>query len=132
VATQALEFVGHLETNEEGRVSVFDGFARAEHLGTGTLLVRREAFERLMSHFPELEGRGFGADAYPGLSANWGFFNPIDNEDGIPLSEDISFCRRWRQTGGEIWADIASTATHVGPHAFAGNYLDYCKAVERS
>ena len=123
IALQALEFVGLLEEDEEGQVSVVDGFARAEHVGTGALMVRREAFERLMACFPELEGRGFGADAYPGLSPNWGFFNPIETEDGIPLSEDLSFCRRWRQAGGEIWADVTSTATHVGPHAFVGSFL---------
>jgi hypothetical protein len=125
IPTEAMEFVGYLEADDDGQVTVDNGFARAEHIGTGTMLLRREAFEQLMTHFPELQGRGFGDDAYPGLSPNWGFFNPLEREDGLPLSEDISFCRRWKGTGGEIWADVVSTTTHVGPHAFTGNYMDY-------
>ncbi len=127
---RAMDFVGCLEADEAGRVSVINGFAKALHVGTGAMLVRREAFQQLASHFPELQGRGFGADAYPGLQENWGFFNPVDQEDGIPLSEDISFCRRWRETGGEIWADLASNSVHVGRHPFEGNYLAFVKALQ--
>jgi hypothetical protein len=132
VPAQALEFVGHLEEDEEGKVSVVDGFARAEHVGTGALIVRRDAFERMMARYPELEGRGFGSDTFPGLDPNWGFFNPIDTDQGLPLSEDISFCRRWRQAGGEIWADVASIVTHVGLHAFAGSYLGSWQSLQQS
>ena len=52
----------------------------------------------------------------------------MDNADGVPLSEDISFCRRWRQAGGEIWADITSPVVHVGRNVQQGNYLDFYKA----
>jgi hypothetical protein len=131
ISTEALEFVGYLEADDQGQVTVVNGFARAEHVGTGTMLLRREAFQQLMARFPELEGRGFGDDAYPGLAPNWGFFNPLEREDGLPLSEDISFCRRWRLTGGEIWADVVSTTTHVGPHAFTGNYMDHWAAMQQ-
>ncbi len=32
----------------------------------------------------------------------------IDPETGAYLSEDYSFCLRWRKIGGEIWIDTAS------------------------
>lgn len=130
IAAQAMEFVGRMEADESGNVPLVDGFARAEHVGTGTLLVRREAFEALMLRFPDLEGVGFGPDAYPGLSPNWGFFNPLATDRGLPLSEDISFCRRWRATGGEIWADVVSTAAHVGQHSFLGSYYSSWQAAQ--
>ncbi len=125
---QASQYVGWLEEDQNGRVSVVNGFARADYVGAGILLVRREAFEQLMVHFPELEGLGFGRDLHPDLGSNWGFFNPLNRGDGLPLSEDISFCRRWRQTGGEIWAEVATDSEHVGRHTFQGNYLDFLKA----
>lgn len=127
---QASEYVGWLNTDEAGQAHLVNGFARAVQVGTGILLVRREAFHRLMEHFPELKGRGFAEDTYPQhkASGRWGFFNPLDNEDGVPLSEDISFCRRWQAAGGEIWADAVSNTMHVGAHQFIGNYADYLKA----
>ncbi len=124
---QASEYVGWLEEDQNRRVSVINGFARAHHVGAGILLVRREAFQQLMVHFPELEGLGFGSDLNSDLDSNWGFFNPLNRGDGLPLSEDISFCQRWRQTGGEIWAEVAADSEHVGRHTFEGNYLDFLK-----
>lgn len=127
---QASEYVGRLLPDEAGQVQYENGFARAEFVGTGVLLVRREAFEHLMEHYPELAGRGFGLGVYSAYEASgrWGFFNPMDNEEGVPLSEDISFCRRWRQAGGDIWADITSPVVHVGRNVQQGNYLDFYKA----
>lgn len=127
VLYQASEYFGSLALDEKGETQFVNGFARAEYVGTGILLVRRDAFQQLMKHFPELEGRGLGRDAYPeGYDGQrWGFFNELQNEDGITLTEDISFCRRWRQTGGEIWVDGASEVLHVGRTVHSGNFLDY-------
>jgi hypothetical protein len=128
---RATPFVGHLQTDQDGNLHVFEGFARADHVGTGILLLRREVFERLIGAFPELKHRGFGKDAYPQYSngPRWGFFNPLENEEGVPLSEDISFCRRWITSGGEIWADIGSTTVHVGREPFSGSFLEKLEIV---
>ena len=45
----------------------------------------------------------------------------IDQATGIYLSEDFSFCRRWTDLGGEIWADLESRLDHVGPATFHGD-----------
>jgi hypothetical protein len=45
----------------------------------------------------------------------------IDRETGEYLSEDYAFCRRWRDLGGELWVDLQSKLTHVGPMRFAGD-----------
>lgn len=127
---QASEFVGWLEADENGQALVANGFAKATHVGTGILLIRRQAFSVLMNRFPELQGRGFTRAAYPELdgTGRWGFFNMLEDEEGVQISEDLSFCRRWRETGGDIWAEVGSSTIHVGPHTFAGNYLDYLRA----
>jgi hypothetical protein len=129
---EALRFVGRLIADERGESPVVDGFARAEHVGTGIMLLRREAFTAMMTRHPELQGRGFGADAYPRYNGGgrWGFFNPRDNSVGVPLSEDISFCLRWRETGGDIWADVSSTTLHVGRYMFAGSLLEQSSALQ--
>ena len=123
---QASDYVGRLEFSADGTAQIMNGFAKALHVGTGFLLVRRDVFERLMIRFPELKNRGFNTATYPAASAhNWGFFNHIDLEDECALAEDISFCHRWRDVGGEIWADVISDTTHTGTYNFRGNYLDY-------
>lgn len=125
----AMEFAGSLEFDEQGQAQAMNGFAKAAYVGTGIMLVRREAFEKLMARFPELQGLGFDESEYPGSSkTNWGFFNHLKLQDQPAFSEDVSFCLRWREAGGEIWADVASNTTHVGRYAFQGNYLDFLKA----
>jgi hypothetical protein len=46
----------------------------------------------------------------------------IDPESGAYLSEDYSFCLRWRRIGGEIWIDAASKLNHCGPYEFVGDH----------
>jgi hypothetical protein len=133
VVYQASDFVGWLRTDAAGKVDAVDGFAPAEHVGTGVMLLTREVFSRLMVRYPELKGRGFGLDAYPrhNSSERWGFFNPANHVDGFPLSEDISFCLRWLEAGGEIWANVVDNVLHVGQHDFIGNYVDFLSATGR-
>lgn len=134
VVQQAMRFVGWLKTESDGQVNVVDGFSLATHVGTGILLLRREVFTRLMDFYPGQRARGFGTDVHTSFDPGerWGFFNPIENNLGIPLSEDLSFCRRWSEAGGEIWADIVSPTSHIGPHAFAGSYFDHLAAAGAS
>lgn len=124
-------FVGQLAAGaSDGVFQIVDGFARADFVGTGVLAIRLAAFTRLQAAFPDLEGHGFRAEAGtdPGLP-NWGFFNSFRNPDtGLVLGEDYAFCRRWRQAGGEIWADVVSSSQHVGRVRFEGSYLDHVRA----
>jgi hypothetical protein len=127
----AHDFVGYLDADEKGEVEIVDGFARAVQVGTGLIVIRRETFERLIAAYPELRGTGFCVKDRPGLDQNWGFFNPLPNEHGAPLSEDISFCRRWRSAGGEIWANIVDPVPHIGLNTYSGNYLDYLNVMAK-
>ena len=49
------------------------------------------------------------------------FDTMIDALTGEYLSEDYAFCKRWRAIGGEIWVDLQSKLTHVGPTGFVGD-----------
>jgi hypothetical protein len=48
----------------------------------------------------------------------------IEKETGQYLSEDYAFCRRWRDLGGEIFADFDSRLTHVGHASYEGSLKD--------
>jgi hypothetical protein len=52
----------------------------------------------------------------------------IEPETGQYLSEDYAFCRRWRDLGGEIWADTEAPLTHVGAAAYSGSLMQALRA----
>jgi hypothetical protein len=105
-------------------------FATAIYAGGGFQLIRRSAFERMIAAYPEthfshvhiLPMSGTRHDA-PQSSNLFALFDCIiDPETGAYLSEDYSFCLRWRKIGGEIWMDAASKLTHTGPYEFFGDH----------
>ncbi|HYD45533.1 MAG TPA: hypothetical protein VEA79_09760 [Phenylobacterium sp.] len=128
---QAMAWAGRLDSAEDGQTEVRDGFARAIHVGSGIMVVQRPAFETMMAAHPELEGVGFNTAEFPPgrFTHNWGFFNPLTlPEEGGAMTEDFSFCHRWRALGGELWADIVTPTVHVGRHVFGGSYLEFIRA----
>ena len=106
------------------RVKVERGFARARHVGNGFLMIRREVLHKLAKAHPELAYKKVYArnDVRRDSPNRFALFETmIDKETGDYLSEDYAFCRRWRDLGGEIWVDLQSKLTHVGPMRFAGD-----------
>jgi hypothetical protein len=99
-------------------------FATAEYAGTGCLLIKRHVFERMIKAYPETKYRnvhGFPTDQNTNDNFYALFDCIIDPQSGHYLSEDYAFCKRWRKLGGEIWIDLRSQLTHVGPYAFKGD-----------
>jgi len=115
--TYMIEFAGN-------RVQVVDGFAKVNYAGSGFLMIKRQVLLRMIEHYPELR---YGHDHKPedklgGSQYRCALFNcVIDQESGVYLSEDFSFCKRWTDMGGEIWADMQSRLTHVGAVNFQGD-----------
>jgi hypothetical protein len=103
-------------------VVVEDGFAKAAYVGTGFLMIARAALARVCAAHPELAADL--SDMDPELTrAAMVFDTLIEAETGQHLSEDYAFCRRWRDVGGEIWADMESRLTHVGHAAYSGSLV---------
>ena len=99
-------------------------------MGGGFQLIRRGALERMIAAYPErhfksvhdLPMSGSRRDAAPSANLFALFDCIIDPDTGAYLSEDYSFCLRWRRIGGEIWIDAASKLTHAGPYEFVGDH----------
>jgi hypothetical protein len=107
----------------DSSVQVEGGFANVAYVGTGFLMIARSAIERLAAAHPELVA-DLG-DVEPGATRVPMLFDTmIEPQTGQHLSEDYAFCRRWRALGGEIWADVESRLTHVGPMAFSGSLIE--------
>lgn len=104
-------------------IAVDDGFAQVSYVGTGLMLIRRDAMQRLVDAHPELRakmGDMGGADQPDAVMV---FETMIEPETGEYLSEDYAFCRRWRDLGGEIWADVQSRLGHIGHATYTGSVM---------
>ncbi len=120
--TAALSYMIEFAGNE--RIQVINGFAKVHYAGTGFLMIRRSALLAMIDHYPELR---YDHDHKPddkqaGSPYRSALFNClIDEATKVYLSEDFSFCKRWTDMGGEIWADLESRLTHVGTLSFRGD-----------
>jgi len=86
-------------------------------------MISREAVQRICDAHPELRAKlGDMADKLA-PEAVMIFDTMIEPETGQYLSEDYAFCRRWRDLGGEIWADMTARLTHVGHAAYTGSLI---------
>jgi hypothetical protein len=113
-----------LEVEDPQRISAVNGFARVRYAGTGFLMIRRHVLEKMCLHYPSLrfDSEHSVADAGAAARSRFALFEClIDADTGAYLSEDFSFCKRWTDMGGEIWADLQSRLDHVGPAIFYGD-----------
>ncbi|WP_374469504.1 hypothetical protein [Phenylobacterium sp.] len=114
----AIGYVVRFIATPDHSVEVHDGIARVAYGGTGFLMIARGALQRIADAHPELN-----AVLDDGSPAVMVFDTLLEPETGEYLSEDYAFCRRWRDLGGEIWADLEARLTHVGHAAYTGSVL---------
>lgn len=118
----ALHYV--LEVADRDRITTNGDFVQVRYAGTGFLMVRRAALAKMCAHYAELNFRK-DHTYNTGLEDSQNRFALfdclIDPETGVYLSEDFSFCKRWTDLGGEIWADLTSKLNHAGPMTFHGD-----------
>jgi hypothetical protein len=115
-------------------IQVTDGLARVAGLGMGLCLIGRSVFAglletgKLATHEDFSKGAKFSRGPLNGPL--YGFFDPMDSEQG-PLSEDLAFCERWRTLcGGDVWALVEEQIGHIGPMEFSVPYIERLKQGE--
>jgi len=106
-------------------------FYEVEGIGAGCFLIRRDAVAKMVDVFPELIGNYMVLNDMreAGATRTLNFFNKLQTEKG-PVSEDISFCRRWRSIGGKVWGACGHEITHVGQHPFTAGFLSHNAAID--
>jgi hypothetical protein len=107
-----------------------EGFTKAEYAATGFMLIRRNVLERMAANYPELKyEHSFTFDdrvKAEDVAHLYALFDTsLDQDRGLYLPEDYTFCNRWRAMGGEIWVDVRSKFTHVGTYAYQGDFSAY-------
>jgi len=128
-AAAALQYV--FEVDDSNAVIARAGFVKVRYAGIGFLMIRREAIERMCAHYPQLRyKRDHSVDAATASDNRFALFECMIADDGTYLSEDFAFCKRWTDMGGEIWADLDSKLSHVGPMTFNGDLSSQFAAVD--
>jgi hypothetical protein len=126
----SLDYV--VEFDNPAQIRIERNFAKVKSAGTGFMMLRRAAVQRMMEHYTDLSYTRDLAIHDDLRDSKWrcALFNcMIDKETGTYLSEDYSFCRRWTDMGGEIWLDLNSALVHAGTTYFKG---DMATQIEKS
>jgi hypothetical protein len=97
------------------------GLAEVEGMPGGFMKLSRTMLEKMTEHYaPTLTF----ADKYMPEGKCVRLFDPYQftHTDGSrhSLSEDYSFCQRWRDMGGKVYCDVMITMGHVGKYEYAG------------
>lgn len=108
---------------EAGPVQVVDGMCCVQRLALGCTAIRRDAFESLIAAGTVVQLRPDGLLQSLGLDGpSYDFFSQVTQPDGEKLSEDYSFCERWRSvSGNEVWALIDVPIGHVGDMVYGAS-----------
>jgi hypothetical protein len=110
------EFV-YDENNVAVGVKTHNNFIKLRNAGTGFMCIRRNVIEQMTQYYKEtICQHANGGPTFYGL------FHPFI-DDGLYLSEDYAFCRRWQNLGGEVWLDPKVKLSHFGSHLFEGREL---------
>jgi hypothetical protein len=107
--------------NLKPQVTVQGDIYTVDTMGTGFLLFKRQVYEKLIKAHPEtkyVDDIGLGKQYEPMMYA---IFDTMIDHRGHYLSEDWTFCRRWQELGGEIWAHSKTLLNHVGHYEFQGD-----------
>jgi hypothetical protein len=123
VQAASLGYVVRFLPSPTSSVEVTDGFGPVSYVGTGFMLIAREVFERMAEAHPELHCTIADVNDVQ-TSAIMFFETMIDPDTAQHLSEDYAFCKRWRDLGGEIWADFQTPMSHVGHAVYRGGLMD--------
>lgn len=107
-----------------------NGLLELQGLGCGVMLIRRDCIEGMIESGQVEIDTNLSGTALNGLLEPHGVkriiraFDKITTDDGRKLSEDFSFCRRHRNSGGKVYAAIDHQLTHLGVYPFSARYSD--------
>ncbi|WP_114811210.1 hypothetical protein [Paraburkholderia kururiensis] len=91
--------------------------------GTGLMMIARTVFQHMETAYPHTRVQ-FPLSYHvlvPDTPTLYEHFEFLREPDGRSLSEDISFCRKWRECGGKIHACSWFKTVHVGVHLYDGD-----------
>lgn len=105
---------------DPSEIQATDGIVSVLGVPMGLCLIAREVFEAIIASGSI---RHDLANEHRPPDWLWGFFDREREDDHI-LSEDYSFCRRYRNSGGEVFAMLSERIEHIGEMKFGAVFAD--------
>ncbi len=105
-------------------IKLTNGFTKVLNMGCCFMMVARSAVEKLAEAYPETKTKRLWRMNQKEMESDnvFALFNSFHCEDEDRwLEPDHAFQKRWRNIGGEIWADMTSDLKHSGNYTFQGN-----------
>ena len=117
-----------LDTDDKGNCFVENGLLRCSQIGSGYLMIKRGAIEKLMKAYPRRYAPGDGGTH----KAHYCFFESKvywDEKDDSVMGqfwgEDLVFCKKWVALGEHIWLDPNVMMSHIGRKTWNGNFCEF-------
>lgn len=122
--TLPIEWVG---SALQGDQEIDGGFLKVEGVGFGVTLIRRDCVQAIIDDGKTEIETNLDRHTAGKMLKSQGIERMIRAFDTVNLpdrrlSEDFSFCWRYRQSGGEVWAATHHRVVHIGQYGFAGQY----------
>jgi len=97
------------------------GLLKADWVMAGFLRIKRTCLEKMQEAYADTVYQDVSADPAKPDRVYYKFF---ETRLGIG-GEDMTFCQRWRDIGGEIWLEPRITFGHYGVKGWQGNYHEF-------
>jgi len=122
-----LEWPFKIGIKDEYRVDPKTGLMEVIGLPGGFMKISRNCAEKMIEAYPRQTLRSVSEN-----TQFWPLFDPYQTPDGNRLSEDFSFCQRWIDIGGQVWADFEIEMGHIGYKSFVGTVGKHLREQENN
>jgi hypothetical protein len=105
-------------------------FLKVEGIGMGVALIRRDCVDAMLQKFLELSDERVENHLAKEILGPKGLkriiraFDPLDRSDVGIARDDIAFCMRHSDCGGDVWAHITHTVRHIGMYDYGKCFAD--------
>lgn len=121
-----LEWPLRMDVKESYEADPATGLMEVAGLPGGFMKITRHCVEKMIKAYPKETSRS-GHES----TQFWPLFDPLDIP-GDRLSEDFSFCQRWRDLGEKVWADFEMQMGHIGYKSYEGHMGNYLRSLENN
>jgi hypothetical protein len=126
-------FVWPIKVSNAENMVVDNGVVEIDRGPAGCMVIKREAFERLMKFYPNLKlnQKHLIDEKILTSDFSYNFWDTMyDENEGKVIGEDFAFCNRFRAAGGKVFALIDAEISHHGSTPFKARFIDEFAKIE--